>query len=893
MKKLNAGPMKRQKILEAITENISNGELAPGERIIPLRDLAKQFSVSPSVAYRALKDLETDGFLECRGTQGFYVRDQKETHESSRAGVPEEAKRKRGDGRVFLSCTCHSDLTWKYPYAAYAEIRERQFDRMAAFFQSNENFHAHVEQAEPLRVYFAKRPEMLPLFRNMAETGRLTLTGGNLIPDLNLCSGELLVRNLQDGRRYFEETFGISPWIANESDAFGMCAQLPQILVKSGYHALIPGRLGNRPGELGGNMAFRWKGIDGSCITVTPATAEINHTGYSTNVPVIRDEASTLRESMLKIRRSEYPGDLLVSYCCEENLFHESLFFQMEAVNRTEGSHLLQFGSVADYCTRIDPESLPEFSGEFNPFFTGCYTTRIGIKQTLRKAENLLFAAEMAGCAFGKTISSAPWRLLQEASFHDAVCGCHTDAASEDVTRKLAECISLTEQELEAMPPARQDTLLAFNPDSSSGSAILAYRSGEELIPEGVPVQSDGEHLCFTAELPGCGARSFRMKKGRPAPPRPAQDTFSTKFFDVDFRSPYPKIFSRAFGRALSGGEGFGEILFREDAGSMWDEAFLLEPNGRVFLHEEVESITVGDVFFEAVVTGHCLPCPGIDGATDPYWSGFSSLSFRKEYRFYHDLDYFTLRLFLTWKGCNTKIAIRFPVNVDPFRAAALYDVPFGSIERKPYYEVPEQYASTMRPLSSYAHARSGDWPALHWVDYADDSFGVAMANSGTPAHQLAGGAIQAALLRSGTRIEDGRMRPDPGAWDNGEHVYEFAFAPHAPFQTDAALKLGRRLNRKPLAFPHRDTPDGKPFSLPGFNRDNLVISSLRRQEDGSWILRAYEALGRNTPAILHLPPGVSAIFESDLQERQWHPLDPEKTIFAPFEIKTLLLRRK
>ena len=882
--------MKRQKILEAITENISNGELAPGERIIPLRDLAKQFSVSPSVAYRALKDLETEGFLECRGTQGFYVREQKETNGTC---APEEKKRKRRDGRVFLSCTCHSDLTWKYPYAAYAEIREKQFDRMAEFFRRNETFQVHVEQAEPLRIYFEKRPEMLPLFRKMAETGRLTLTGGSLIPDLNLCSGELLVRNLQDGRRYFEETFGISPWIANESDAFGMCAQLPQVLVKSGYRALIPGRLGNRPADLSGNMAFRWEGIDGSCITVTPATAEINHAGYATNVPVIRSEASTLRESMLKIRASEYPDDLFVSYCCEENLFHESLFFQMEAVNRTEGRHLLRFGSVADFCMRIDPENLPEFHGEFNPFFTGCYTTRIGIKQTLRKAENLLFAAEMAGCAFERTISSAPWRLLQEASFHDAVCGCHTDAASEDVTRKLTKCIALTEQELTDMLPARPDTLLALNPDSSSGPAILAYRSDEELIPDDVPVQSDGECLCFTAELPGCGARSFRMKKGRPAPPRPAPATFSTKFFDVDFRSPYPKIFCRTFGRALSAEDGFGEILFREDTGSMWDEAFLLEPYGRAFQHEEVESITVGDVFFEAVVSGHCLPCAGIDGATDPYWSGFSSLSFRREYRFYHEQDYFTLRVFLTWSGCNTKIAVRFPVNVDPFRASALYDIPFGSMERKPYYEVPEQYASTMRPLNSYAHARSGDWPALHWVDYSDDSFGVAMANSGTPAHQLAAGAIQTALLRSGTRIEDGRMRPDPGAWDNGAHVYEFAFAPHAPFQAETALKLGRRLNRKPLVFPHRDTPDGRPFSLPEFNRDNLVVSSLRRREDGSWILRAYEALGRNTAAFLQIPPGVTGIFESDLQERKWHHLNPENVVFAPFEIKTLLLRRK
>lgn len=891
-KKLNANPIKKQVVIDKITSHIKNGNLLPGERLMPLRDMASELGVSPSVAYRALKELESDNFLECRGTQGFYVKENganAETEGNSSA-LLESASAPKVKGKMFLNCAYHSDLTWKYTYEEYESIREKQFDSMAEYFRKYENFHAHVEQALTLRMYLEKHPEKLELFRRMVKEGRLNLTGGNTIPDLNMCSGELLVRNIQAGRNYFRDTFGVNVSIANETDAFGMCVQLPQILAKSGYRHFIPGRIANWPDTIEWNTIFRWYGADGSSIIVTPPTTGINHAGYVTNLPVIWDETSKLYDTILKVRNSEYTGDIFAIYCCEEALFQESMFWQIDAANRTPGSRKVEFGSLQEYCERIDARNLTEIRGEFNPTFTGCYTTRIGVKQKLRNAENLMFSAEMLAAGLDMSVNvDEAWHNLQLVSFHDAVCGCHTDAANRQVN-EIADKTSDMLRKAIASCAGEEAGFLVFNPDSTGGSVLAEYESADDTAPKGFDVQEDAGTKYFVAELPSCGIARFSGCRGGRGSARKSDAKFSTLFFDVDFSTSYPKIFSRKYNREVFGNDGFGEILFREDVGSMWDEAYLLEPYGRTFQKETVESVTEGDVFHKVVTTGKCMPHPAIDGAEGNYWAGFESLSFRKEYRFYKKLDYFTLKVTLDWKGNNTKINIRFPLNLDVVNASALYDVPFAAIERKPYFEVPKKYESTLKQLNRYNHARSGDWPARHWVDYCDNQIGVAMANSGTPAHQLVAGNIIVSLLRSGTMIADGRMRPDPGSYDNGEHCYEFAFRPHLPHEMGNAAALGRVMNRKPVVFPNKGTVKETALSFLKINRDNIVISSLRRSEDGALILRAYETLGSPVCAEIRSGLGHFDLQESDLQELEWHDVSADSISFGSFEIKTLKL---
>ncbi|MBR4666675.1 MAG: winged helix-turn-helix transcriptional regulator, partial [Lentisphaeria bacterium] len=70
---LKSSPIKRRQIINEIMESIRTGKLVGGERLAPVRDLAKHFNVSLSVVQNAMRELIGNGFVECRGHSGFYV----------------------------------------------------------------------------------------------------------------------------------------------------------------------------------------------------------------------------------------------------------------------------------------------------------------------------------------------------------------------------------------------------------------------------------------------------------------------------------------------------------------------------------------------------------------------------------------------------------------------------------------------------------------------------------------------------------------------------------------------------------------------------------------------------------------------------------------------------
>ena len=412
---LTTSPTKRQQVINEITENIRRGILEPGTRLATVRDMSAHFDVSLSVIQNALRELTDNGFVECKGASGFYVRE-------TPAESPANKKiQKNTRERIFLSALHHSDLVWRYPYGEYEKIREEQLEHLLKLAGKYKQFHFCVEQAEILRVYLRKHPEDLRHFKALLKEGRFEYFGGLSIPDLNLISGESIVRNLLLGRECYKETFGQEPEIACMTDAFGMCAQLPQILVRCGYRYLLPGRMPNKPQEIPSNGPFRWHGLDETAILTAHSTAEITHLGYECNVPVLREYESQLARGISSLKYLK--GNALVHYMTEEGKIEEDLFWIIEAVNRTPG-RLVEFGRNLDYFRLAAEAPLPSYHGEFNPTFSGCYTTRISVKQKLRKAENLLLSAETADLFSNTENDWKPlWDKLISAQFHDAACG--------------------------------------------------------------------------------------------------------------------------------------------------------------------------------------------------------------------------------------------------------------------------------------------------------------------------------------------------------------------------------------------------------------------------------------------------------------------------------------
>ena len=60
-------------IMNNVREAIASGELAPGERVASVRELAGEFEVNPNTMQRALAQLETEGLVRTERTAGRFV----------------------------------------------------------------------------------------------------------------------------------------------------------------------------------------------------------------------------------------------------------------------------------------------------------------------------------------------------------------------------------------------------------------------------------------------------------------------------------------------------------------------------------------------------------------------------------------------------------------------------------------------------------------------------------------------------------------------------------------------------------------------------------------------------------------------------------------------------
>lgn len=90
-----------EKIVSQISDHLVRGELAPGDRLPPERELADQFGVSRTVVRDAVKTLAGRGILQVKRGAGIFVVSAEE-HMSNSAGMLSEAFAPRGAGLVDL-----------------------------------------------------------------------------------------------------------------------------------------------------------------------------------------------------------------------------------------------------------------------------------------------------------------------------------------------------------------------------------------------------------------------------------------------------------------------------------------------------------------------------------------------------------------------------------------------------------------------------------------------------------------------------------------------------------------------------------------------------------------------------------------------------------------------
>jgi alpha-mannosidase len=208
----------------------------------------------------------------------------------------------------------------------------------------------------------------------------------------------------------------------------------------------------------------------------------------------------------------------------------------------------------------------------------------------------------------------------------------------------------------------------------------------------------------------------------------------------------------------------------------------------------------------------------------------------------------------------------------------AVFEIPYGSIERPTTRNIPAEKAKF-------------EVPALHWADISDATHGVSLLNDCKYGYDAKGNVLRLSLLRS-------PEWPDPHA-DEGRHEFTYSLYPHGGTWRDAlTVRRGYELNY-PLLVRQLDRHEGElknEYSFLEVQPENVVLTATKKaEEDGALILRFYEWAGKESDVKLRLPSGARTASETDLMERPVAELslqDGTVTVpTKPYEIKTVRVR--
>ncbi|MDO9543176.1 MAG: hypothetical protein Q7J98_12780, partial [Kiritimatiellia bacterium] len=697
---------------------------------------------------------------------------------------------------LFVLPLSHFDLVWRRPVRWYRQRRAAVFHAALDLLDELPEFRYSFCQADAVRQFLDDYPQVRGRFLRMLKAGRLEIQGGPMsIPDLNLSSGEALVRNQMAGKRYFQSLAGLNIQIANFEDSFGVPVSLPQILRLCGMRFFRASRM-PAPGKPDITGPFIWAGLDGSRMFSCAAIGCSWGFGTSPNVDDPPNDYNGRRrqfQSEFKALRLPADAPALWLFIGEEHIPKRDYVSAFQEAAHTAGI-TFRWTTMAEFETALTDSGTaaraPVKKGDYSRIFTGCYTTRPEQKQMVSELEGLL----LSRVNYQATVGNPPvgpddaWEHLFLAQFHDAAGGCH-----------IAENARFIERALRA---ARKQILVEtrgpamFNPLLAGRKAPFLWPRGRQGSGEEIDVQSlDNDWICNVPFDP------LEIRKIRPRPKASVTRTSRGNLVGVRDRTILIPEGRRA-GLIVDGRRWRlpGLLRLREDVGTLWTEEY----TGRVWSETgkdaRPELLEDGPLFCRAVWSGDMPFCRDL-------WPGFTRLTWRRHLLLFHAEPWIWLRIEIVWSGNSTEVAwslLSAETEAQPIVTGA---IPFGSLRR--------------RHIPPGADWFTGDvFPSPNWLDAEFGGGGWMIARIGVPACRIVAGGIENILLRSPIKrwAPLFPVQPDPTAWANGRHRIDILLTPRQDRNPAQAEWLGMAMQQPPLPvadFRVHGNRIGLPRSLP------------------------------------------------------------------------------
>lgn len=738
----------------------------------------------------------------------------------------------------------HIDLGWLWPIRETKRKGARTFSTALALMERYPDYLFGASQPQLYAWVKEDYPQLYEKVLASAAAGRWELLGAMWAePDLNLISGESVVRQILYGNAFWKKEFGQTVRFVWTPDTFGYSAALPQIFKKSGidFFATI---------KMSWNLLndfpytnFRWRGIDGSEVLVhMPPEGNYLSEGTAKSVRKIKRklfENGQFGEALLPFGIGDGGGG--PSPCHLEYLQREK---------NLPGLCPIHQGKMSEFFDRFEQraEEFPVWNDElYLERHLGVYTSAARNKKynrlmelTLRDAEILsAIALRTAGAAYPQEELEAIWKEVLLYQFHDILPGSSIQrvydeslARYEILYRQAARLRDAAAQALarQASAPEMEKPALVFNTLSFERDYVLRTETG--LIP---------------VTLPPMGYALVDLARAQPEESRPQPLGNDYLRVTVLPDGSIGSIYQKELGAELLRGP--SNILYiYDDLENAWN----LQYDYRNQQPERAE--LTGSRYEQGTLV-------------QSYRYRSSTIELRLSLG---ERDrVLTVAAHLDWQEKHKMLRIAFATNVDTDRVCC--ETQFGYVRRSTRSNTPQEQAQ----IEMAAHK---------WIALCRPGLNFALLNDCKYGYSVFDNVIELNAIR-GTDYPAKKL-------DFGEHTFRYGIYGDDGADLTATVREGWKFNVQPICVPAGGGAcTEKTHSYLSLGAENVILDGIKKAEESEdLILRTYEAAGRSAELRLKTELSGTDPMLCDLREQDQETAG-DTVPYRPFDIITYRLK--
>ncbi|WP_148629738.1 alpha-mannosidase [Bacillus sp. E214] len=795
-------------------------------------------------------------------------------------------------GQMLMVGQSHIDLAWLWPMKEAVRKCSRTFSTMSTLLDENPNF--TYAQSQPQAYAFVKEyyPDIYQRVKKHISDGRWEIVGGMWVePDLNIPSGESLVRQLLYGMKFYKDEFGQQPRIEWLPDTFGYCASLPQLLKKAGLEYFMTTKMNWNDTNPFPYDLFHWEGIDGTRIL-----SYLNHgLNEYTHPKEIDNHWRSYKQKQL------YPKQMLLyghgdggGGVTQEMIDYINRSTSLPGLPAVVNSTAHEF---FDGIQQEDP-NLPTWVGDmYLELHRGTYTTHARNKKWNRKAEVLFREAEFWStmAAYFANVGTAPslekgWKSLLLNQFHDIIPGSSIPEVYEKSEADYKEIFTAGEHvknnalvvlEKQINTLGEGTPFLLFNSLSWARSETVRIIGGFELAGKKA-LNKDGDFLpsdirqlkngqlelsIYVSDIPQLGYKTIWLKDYDNPSIKVNEEVGSrweTEYYLVEWneKGEMLRLYDKKAQReVLAPCALANQFQLFHDRPIVWD-AWDIDPK---FNDQPADSI---------VLLGKDIQKGETQDSIRFKWQLSNSI-IEQEMILYHHSSRIDFHTKVNWQEQHKLLKVAFPVDI--LCQKATYEIPFGSVERANHTNTSWERAQ----FEVCGH---------RFADLSEAGYGVSLLNDCKYGYDVKHNTLRLSLLRAS-------KWPDPTA-DLGNHEFTYSLLPHEGDWREAeVVKRGYELNH-PIVCVNASSHSG---NLPNSNSfidlksKHAILDTLKPSEDGKGIiLRMYESSGGREEVQVTFVKSVFSADETNLLEEKQDAVPVQKnklsSYLKPFEVKTILV---